>query len=708
MKEKYIKQIYSGWLGKIIGIRLGAPIEGWTYEKIKNVYGTIDDYLVDYNDFAADDDSNGPIFFIRALEDKKNEALEANDIAEALLNYAPFEHGFFWWGGYGIATEHTAYTNLLNGISAPMSGSIEQNGISIAEQIGGQIFIDSWGLVNPGNPDRAAKQASLAASVTHDGNGIYGGVFVAVCISYAFIENDIKKIIEKGLSYIPKDCEYSKVTKKVIDFYDNDLEKDFRKCFKYIYDNFGYDKYPGNCHIIPNMAVMILAMLYGNGDFEQTILICNMCGWDTDCNVGNVATILGVKNGIDDIDHKWIEPINDFLACSSVIGSLNIMDIPYGALYMTKLAYELDNQELPEVWNDIVTNKINWCNFELPGSTHAIRAKIDTVDDISNNFKAYIKNTDETSFTGRRSLKIICNQINAGDDLYVYRKTYYHPSDFYDSRYNPTFSPTVYPGDTINCAVMLPEYLNGACVSLYAYDSHNGKKYFGKKVTLTKNSWEKLSFSIPSIKDGLIEEIGICFHTTGIRSEKNSFVAFIDDLYVVATPNYNINFQKEYLEKWNSLHEEISQFSRYKGQLFLENNCLNLSCADIGEAYTGNIFWKNYNCVFKIKAIHGEYALCNVRVQGGMRSYGIGLLPNNRFVILKKDRVYSVLAETDFNWIHNKEYEIIVSVNNNQIEASIDGIKLTVIDSDNPYLNGCIGLTTIKGSRLACSEINIF
>ena len=99
----------------------------------------------------------------------------------------------------------------------------------------------------------------------------------------------------------------------------------------------------------------------------------------------------------------------------------------------------------------------------------------------------------------------------------------------------------------------------------------------------------------------------------------------------MATPNYNINFQKEYLEKWNSLHEEISQFSRYKGHLFLENNCLNLSCADIGEAYTGNIFWKNYNCVFKIKAIHGEYALCNVRVQGGMRSYGIGLLPNNSF-----------------------------------------------------------------------------
>ena len=28
MKENYIEKIYAGWLTKIIGIRLGAPIEG--------------------------------------------------------------------------------------------------------------------------------------------------------------------------------------------------------------------------------------------------------------------------------------------------------------------------------------------------------------------------------------------------------------------------------------------------------------------------------------------------------------------------------------------------------------------------------------------------------------------------------------------------------------------------------------------------------
>ena len=63
MRAEFIEKIYAGWLAKIIGIRYGAPIEGWTYEQIRNIYGELDHYPVDYHEFAADDDSNGPLFF---------------------------------------------------------------------------------------------------------------------------------------------------------------------------------------------------------------------------------------------------------------------------------------------------------------------------------------------------------------------------------------------------------------------------------------------------------------------------------------------------------------------------------------------------------------------------------------------------------------------------------------------------------------------
>ena len=35
----YIERCYAGWLGKIAGVRLGAPIEGWTYDRIRRVLG---------------------------------------------------------------------------------------------------------------------------------------------------------------------------------------------------------------------------------------------------------------------------------------------------------------------------------------------------------------------------------------------------------------------------------------------------------------------------------------------------------------------------------------------------------------------------------------------------------------------------------------------------------------------------------------------
>ena len=96
-----------------------------------------------------------------------------------------------WWGGRGHSAEDTAFQNLKAGIHAPMSGSIETNGEVVAQQIGAQIFIDGWALVSPGDPEKAADLAKKAASVSHDGEAIYGAQMVAAMESLAFIEKDI-------------------------------------------------------------------------------------------------------------------------------------------------------------------------------------------------------------------------------------------------------------------------------------------------------------------------------------------------------------------------------------------------------------------------------------------------------------------------------------------------------------------------------------
>ena len=127
MVDRYLEKVYAGFLGMNIGIRLGAPVEPtiWTYERIRDTYGDITGYVKEYKNFAADDDANGPVFFLRALyDDARDRPLTAQDVARAWLNYAREGVGLYWWGGYGVSTEHTAYLNLKNGIPAPQSGSV--------------------------------------------------------------------------------------------------------------------------------------------------------------------------------------------------------------------------------------------------------------------------------------------------------------------------------------------------------------------------------------------------------------------------------------------------------------------------------------------------------------------------------------------------------------------------------------------------------
>jgi ADP-ribosylglycohydrolase len=470
IKTETIHKIYAGWLGKMIGVRLGSPIEGWTYEQIHHVYGEIYGYLKDCKRFGSDDDTTVPLFLLRALEDSGFH-LTPQAVGDALLNYSPYERGFFWWGGYGVSTEHTAYLNLRHGIQAPLSGSVEHNGRAVAEQIGGQIFIDVWGLVCPGNPDLAAEYAQMAASVTHGGNGIYGGMFVAACIAYAFCDNHIRGMIEKGLTYIPGDCEYAKAVRAVMVYHDEHPES-WQDCYQYIYSNFGYDKYPGACHIIPNICVMILALLYGGGDFTQTLCIGAMCGWDTDCNVGNLGAIMGVMVGLERIDYaRWIQPVNDFLATASVIGSLNHMDIPYGASYMAKLASTVSGSKLPPPWDMITSGRIDSCHFEYPGSTHAMEVRLENAA-----CDAILFNSDEAAYTGSRSLKVhVPLPRHAKESVYIFSRTSLSPEDFTGTfNYGSGFSPRLYPGQTIHGSVMIPSYGSDCAVCLYARDAVSG------------------------------------------------------------------------------------------------------------------------------------------------------------------------------------------------------------------------------------------
>ena len=705
--ENYLQDVYAGWLGKIIGIRVGAPDESWTAEQIYKVYGDLWHYPVDYRDFAADDDTNGPLFYLHALGDSTHGfSIVPQDVGNALLNYAPYEHGFFWWGGYGVSTEHTAYLNLRHGIPAPRSGSIEQNGAAVAEQIGGQIFIDTWGLVSPGNPDQAARYARVAASVTHDGNAIYGGIFIAVCISLAFVEKNIRRIIEKALTYIPQDCEYTRVVRAVMEFADTHPDSTFRDCYDFLHDHFGYDRYPGNCHIIPNAGVIILSLLYGQGDFGKTVCISNMCGWDTDCNAANVGTIMGVLVGLDGIDFdKWRAPIHDFLACSSVMGSMNSMDIPYGASYIADLAYRVAGETPPAPMDAIFRERIDSCHFEYPGSTHSMQGRCVPSARGNQTPEICLRNTEEAARTGRRSLKAVTKPIEAGDSLDVYKKTYFVPADFHDNRYDPAFSPTFYPGQTIHGSVMAPDSTVPVRASLYAHEKRGDRILQGEVVTLRPGEWADLTYTVPAMEGGLIDEIGVRL----TACEGGVLSAYLDDFYADGSAAYSFLPEKENPEVWTGTHVEVSQFTRLKGLLYLENGQLHLSCSDFGEGYTGLHTWGDIRVSAELTGLTGQIHCLNFRVQGAIRSYAAGMIAPDTFAILKNENGYRVLQSMKVPEQKNGvPFTVSVQAVGNQLQAVLNGTHtLSVVDDHDPYVMGAIGLSVREGSHAACRYLRV-
>lgn len=686
--QDYDERVYTGWLGKCIGVRFGAPLENWTYEEIRDNLGELRSYLNEDRNkiFKPDDDTALPMILIRALEDYgATSEISAEAMGKTWLNYLADEQGTLWWGGYGISTEHTAYRNLQAGIKAPMSGSIAMNGKTLAEQIGGQIFSDIWGLVAPNQPELAADLAEKAASVSHDGNGIFGGRFIAAMVSAAFSENKPLKLLKIGLEQIPVGCEYARVIHAMIDFH-NQYPEDWHACYAHLKANFGYDKYSGVVHIIPNAGVIALAMLYGEGNFSRTIQIANMAGWDTDCNVGNVGAIVGVAVGIDGIDTTWRERMNDLLITASIIGTRNILTIPQCADLFVKLGHALQGEKITEYPR---------YHFNYSGS--------------SNNFLAHGEkgrpiHQTQRIIDGVSTLQTSIRKLNKKGEISIGTRTYYHPAELSGNYYGATFTPLIFGGQTLTAEVYIPESGPETIqAALYAHDENFAKRHQAQGTTLIPGQWHTLTYTLPELSNACLNEVGVLLRNTGALWETGAF--YLKSLDWDEKPRWQTTFEYERAETGG-----ITQWTRLRGYWRIEDGAYHGSGVGLCESYTGAVTWQDYKMTVKLTPLVGEHHGALIRVGGATRSYALCLAPDNQFVLYRNDCAYSPVVSTDFEWKTDKLYQLEITAKGNRIRATIDDgthqAELTFEDAA-AYLRGQIGLCTWHGSHTRFSAVSL-
>lgn len=673
----YRERVYAGWLGKCIGVRLGAPVENWTAKEIADNLGEIEDFLPlpPGKIFKPDDDTAMPMVLIRALEDF-GVNVTAEQIGDTKLNYLADQRGTIWWGGYGVAAEHTAYINLANGIPAPRSGSMAQNGKMLAEQIGGQIFSDIWGLVTPNNPGLAADLAARASSVSYDGEGISGGRFVAALNSCAFGESNPVRLIECALAHIPATSEYARVVNAVLDFYRAHPD-DWRAGYRFLTQNFGYDKYPGAVPIISNAGIIVLALLYGKGDgstslttrFSRAIQIATNAGWDTDCNAGNVGAIMGVAVGLDGIESHWRDAMNDVLVGASVIGARNLMNIPACTDLIASLGEKIANVE--------ASPKPRY-HFDYRGSTHGFIAQAQLGE-------VFLRGANDGA------LQIYLRGLKKKGDARVFVKTSYRANELSANYYGASFSPQIYPGQTIAARVFIPaDAPDGLIASLFVWDDNARVAHQQPGAMLRVGQWQTITFTLPSLDNALLSQVGIAFRNMG---EAWTGHVLLDKLDWSGISNYSCDFSRERNE-----YGAISGWTFLRGFWRIDHGAFHGSGAGVSEAYTGDIAWRDYAFTANVVPVVGDQHNVLARVQGARRSYAFGLAPNHRVALYKNERGYQLISAVPFEWEHGRRYTIQIDVRGAQVVASINECELLRwTDSANPYLHGQVGVANVSG-----------
>ena len=308
-KNELKDKIKGAWAAQTIGVTFGGPTEfrylkriipdsikiEWTdstlVNMMKNAPGLYDDIYMD-------------LTFVDVLEKEGFDAPASSHLK------AYSESKYWLWH----ANQQGRY-NYLNGIDAPESGHWINN--PHADDIDFQIEADFAGIMNPGMPNSALEICDKVGHIMNYGDGYYGGVFVAAMYSNAFIENDIKKIINNSLNLIPERSTFHQCISDVINWHKK-YPNNWKKNWSLIEEKWGNDiGCPDgafrdfNIDAKINSAYVVLGLLYGEDDFDKTLDISTRAGQDSDCNPATAMGILATVKGFSNIPNFWLKGLEE-------------------------------------------------------------------------------------------------------------------------------------------------------------------------------------------------------------------------------------------------------------------------------------------------------------------------------------------------------------------------------------------------------------
>lgn len=314
-------RIRAAWQGRISGCMLGKAVELFSMRQgTDELQRYLEDVqarpLRDYIPFdaerapeillkgccreemsasLADDDINYSVLALMLLE-AHGSHLQTEDVARAWLKHLPV--------GSTFTAERAAYKTLLSQGAewfpegAPLGFDIEACADNpFNDWIGAQIRADLYGWVSPGRPELAASLAETDARLSHQGEGIYGAVVIAVMGSVLASGGAMSEAMSVARAAIPQ----GSACREVIDLAESlRAQADGGARIRQVYADLNV------VHTVNNLGLVIWALLRHSDDFSAAIGEVVTEGLDTDCNGATVGALWALQG--KPLPQHWSAP----------------------------------------------------------------------------------------------------------------------------------------------------------------------------------------------------------------------------------------------------------------------------------------------------------------------------------------------------------------------------------------------------------------
>jgi hypothetical protein len=281
-RAELLDRIRGGWTGQMIGNVQGLPFEF----KYKDEPGPLPDFVPNLPRCRSDDDTDIEWTHLHAMDRLGTLEVPYPELAREWVRSI----------NRRVWVSNEAARGLIGqGVVPPWTSHLALNPHA-RYNLSGQFCAEAYGLLAPGMPATAARIGRHYTYVTVRGEPIQACAFTTAMISLAFFERDVERIVSLALQTVDPASQHYEMAKDVLAWH-HAAPNDWQATRARIQRKYRDERKWNMNATITNGTFVLTALLYGRGDFVQTLRISFAIGYDADCNAATCGTVLGVMHG---------------------------------------------------------------------------------------------------------------------------------------------------------------------------------------------------------------------------------------------------------------------------------------------------------------------------------------------------------------------------------------------------------------------------